>query len=169
MNTPINEAVEREAFEKAYGPKDSFAWRNEDGTYKVQSLQMAWEIWLRRAALPPPIVEPVAWALLYECDPQVTTDSEIADYWKRKGRNVTALYTTPASAPSDGGVDERALDPVVEANRALLLERSKVGIKKYGVTLGAGNLSEPELLLHTLQELLDGANYIQTILMRKRS
>lgn len=62
MNTPINEAVEREAFEKAYGPKDSFAWRNEDGTYKVQSLQMAWEIWLRRAALPPPIVEPVAQA-----------------------------------------------------------------------------------------------------------
>lgn len=42
---------EREAFEAKYGPKDAFAWRNADDTYKVYSLQMAWEIWQARAAL----------------------------------------------------------------------------------------------------------------------
>lgn len=35
----------REAFEKQYGPRDSFFWRNEDGSYKVGNLQSAWKVW----------------------------------------------------------------------------------------------------------------------------
>jgi hypothetical protein len=42
---------ERELFEKHFGPRDSFAWRNEDGTYKVSTLQSAWKIWQARAAI----------------------------------------------------------------------------------------------------------------------
>lgn len=42
-------SVLRERFEAAYGPKESFAWRNPDGSYKVASLQQAWEIWQQAA------------------------------------------------------------------------------------------------------------------------
>lgn len=59
-----------------------------------------------------------------------------------------------------------AADPVVEANRRMLLERSQLGIKKYGVTLGDAKLSERELVVHSLQEALDLANYLQANLMR---
>lgn len=58
------------------------------------------------------------------------------------------------------------LDPVVEANRALLHQRSQVGIDKYGVTLGAAGLSRRALLQHALEEALDLANYLQAEIMR---
>ncbi len=51
-----NETTERErqAFEAKFGPKDTFAWRTEDGRYKSAPIQLAWEIWQEsRAALPP--------------------------------------------------------------------------------------------------------------------
>lgn len=57
-------------------------------------------------------------------------------------------------------------DPVVEANRALLLDRSRVGIQKYGVTLGASSLSHRAVLMHALEEALDLANYLQTAIQR---
>lgn len=58
------------------------------------------------------------------------------------------------------------LDEVVEANRALLHERSQVGIAKYGVTLSHANLTEREFLTHALEETLDLANYLQAALQR---
>lgn len=58
------------------------------------------------------------------------------------------------------------LDPVVEANRALLHQRSQIGIAKYGVTLDEARLSERELIIHALQESLDLANYLQAQLQR---
>lgn len=58
------------------------------------------------------------------------------------------------------------LDPVVEANRALLHQRSQVGIRKYGVTLGEANLPENDLVRHALEESLDLANYLQALLLR---
>lgn len=58
------------------------------------------------------------------------------------------------------------IDPVVEANRALLHQRSQVGIAKYGVTLDGARLSERELIVHALQEALDLANYLQAQLQR---
>ncbi len=125
---PSGDAVEvlREAFEAAYGPKDSFAWRNADDTYKVQSLQMAWEIWLRRAALPPPIVEPVkmtpsGYAYRYpDGYIRFTNGEEING--SRPAEAVpyyfgSAPTTTPASAPSDGAADAR--DAALEEAAAL--------------------------------------------------
>ena len=57
-------------------------------------------------------------------------------------------------------------DAVVEANRKLLLERSNVGIEKYGVTLAQSGLTHRQLLQHALEESLDHANYLQAILMQ---
>lgn len=59
-----------------------------------------------------------------------------------------------------------APDPVVEANRQLLLDRSRVGLAKYGVTLDAAPLSHRALLQHALEEALDFANYMQTVIRR---
>jgi len=64
-------------------------------------------------------------------------------------------------------MEDQKLDPVVEANRALLHERSQLGIKKYGVTLGDANLTRKELLRHALEESLDLSNYLQAELMRE--
>ncbi|WP_295991727.1 hypothetical protein [Rugamonas sp.] len=41
---------ERERFERAFGSKESFAWLNENGDYKVSALQSAWEIWQKAIA-----------------------------------------------------------------------------------------------------------------------
>lgn len=62
--------------------------------------------------------------------------------------------------------DTQRLDPVVEANRALLLQRSQLGIAKYGVTLADSGLSERQLVVHALEEALDLANYLQARLMQ---
>lgn len=59
------------------------------------------------------------------------------------------------------------VDRVVEANRALLLQRSQVGLRKYGVGLDTARLSRRQHLQHLLEELLDAANYIQAELMRE--
>ena len=61
---------------------------------------------------------------------------------------------------------EIAQDAVVEANRQLLLQRSKVGISKYGVTLSNSRLGRRAILQHALEEALDLANYLQTEIMR---
>lgn len=71
----------------------------------------------------------------------------------------------PSALPDPGY--ERAVDPVVEANRRLLLERSKFGLKKYG--RGLGNplyLTRRQALQHALEEALDLANYLQAEMMR---
>lgn len=65
---------------------------------------------------------------------------------------------------SDNG--EVELDPVVEANRALLHHRSRVGVKKYGVTLAGAGYTSRVLLQHALEEALDLANYLQAEIQR---
>lgn len=75
---------------------------------------------------------------------------------------IQAELTAERAAKAQG-----AADPVVEANRALLLERSQVGMAKYGTTLARAGLGRPQLLRHLLEELLDGANYAQAELMRE--
>lgn len=52
-------------------------------------------------------------------------------------------------------------DQNVERNRQLLLDRSLVGLKKYGVTTERNDLTLNDWLQHLLEELLDAANYIQ--------
>lgn len=52
-------------------------------------------------------------------------------------------------------------DPIVEAVREKLLQRSQLGIKKYGTTLA----DNPELLIgkliHLQEELMDACNYAE--------
>lgn len=52
-------------------------------------------------------------------------------------------------------------DAIVEANVALLRERSRVGVDKYGVTLAGAGLTPAQLRRHALEEALDLANYLQ--------
>ena len=52
-------------------------------------------------------------------------------------------------------------DQNVERNRQLLLDRSLVGLKKYGVTTERNDLTFNDWLQHLLEELLDAANYVQ--------
>jgi hypothetical protein len=62
-------------------------------------------------------------------------------------------------------VDDRPSDPVVEAVRADLLERSRIGIEKYGVTLARTDLSLRDWLQHAYEETLDQANYLKRAIM----
>jgi hypothetical protein len=57
-------------------------------------------------------------------------------------------------------------DPVVEAVRADLLQRSQVGIAKYGTTLDAAGLSLRDWLHHAYEETLDTANYLKAAIMK---
>jgi len=62
--------------------------------------------------------------------------------------------------------DKVAHDRVVEANRELLLERSRVGLRKYGEALhDFPHDHEREILQHALEEALDFCNYLQTRIM----
>lgn len=54
-----------------------------------------------------------------------------------------------------------AIDSVVEAVRADLLQRSQHGIVKYGVTLDRTDLSLKDWLQHAYEETLDQANYLK--------
>jgi hypothetical protein len=57
-------------------------------------------------------------------------------------------------------------DPVVEQVRAKLLERSQVGIAKYGTTLERDDLLLLDWLTHLQEELMDAANYLQAAINR---
>lgn len=57
-------------------------------------------------------------------------------------------------------------DANVEKNRQMLLERSVVGLQKYGVTTERTDLTTSQWLQHILEELLDAANYVQATKMQ---
>lgn len=88
----------------------------------------------------------------------------LRDGWatRKDADDALAILAAPTAA-------ERPSDPVVEANRKLLLDRSRVGINKYGVTLAASGLSRAQLAQHALEEALDLANYLQTIIQTDAS
>lgn len=52
-------------------------------------------------------------------------------------------------------------DMNVEAIRAMLLTRSEVGLKKYGVTTVRNDLNLRDWLQHALEEVLDQAVYLR--------
>jgi hypothetical protein len=82
------------------------------------------------------------------------------------GHAIEELLAAPevAQPAAQGVTDQAADDPVVEANRQLLLDRSRIGISKYGVTLASSGLSRTQLAQHALEEALDLANYLQGII-----
>lgn len=55
-------------------------------------------------------------------------------------------------------------DANVEAIREMLLQRSKVGLAKYGVTTERTDLTLVQWLTHLQEELLDGAVYVEAAL-----
>lgn len=57
-------------------------------------------------------------------------------------------------------------DSNVEKNREMLLQRSIVGLAKYGVTTDNNPLTLREWLQHALEEALDMANYLQAAISK---
>ena len=57
-------------------------------------------------------------------------------------------------------------DPIVESVRTKLLERSQVGLNKYGVGLDREDLDTLQWLNHFQEELMDAANYIEVLIQR---
>jgi len=55
-------------------------------------------------------------------------------------------------------------DSIVESVRKQFLDRSNVGIKKYGVTLDRKDLTVLEWLEHTKQEGMDQVLYLEKII-----
>lgn len=60
----------------------------------------------------------------------------------------------------------RSPDANVEAIRSSLLERSKVGFKKYGVTTERTDLELVDWLRHLQEEMLDASVYIEAAIKR---
>lgn len=74
-------------------------------------------------------------------------------------REVTEFIArTPL--PGIAGDEERAPDANVETVRQMLLQRSAVGLKKYGITTDRSDVDMAGWLTHLQEELLDGAVYI---------
>ena len=75
------------------------------------------------------------------------------------------LRPTPAEARRYYGYPADPLAPpvdqVVEAVREDLLQRSRLGIAKYGVTLDRTDLNLRDWLQHAYEETLDQANYLK--------
>lgn len=59
---------------------------------------------------------------------------------------------------------ETCCDKNVEAVRQMLLERSQVGLKKYGTTTERNDLELRDWLQHALEEVLDQAVYLRAAL-----
>lgn len=54
-------------------------------------------------------------------------------------------------------------DPIVEAVRERLLQRSLFGLRKYGTTIQDNPLTQQEWLQHAQDEVLDLANYLEKL------
>lgn len=61
---------------------------------------------------------------------------------------------------------QKKVDLIVKEVRNDLLKRSKVGIKKYGVTLDEADLKLSEWLQHAYEECLDQANYLKAAILK---
>jgi hypothetical protein len=57
------------------------------------------------------------------------------------------------------------VDVVIEAVREDLHQRSQLGIKKYGTTLGENKAELRDRLQHAYEEALDMANYLKWAIM----
>lgn len=57
-------------------------------------------------------------------------------------------------------------DTNVEKNREMLLQRSVIGLAKYGVTTSNNPLALRNWLQHALEEALDMANYLQAAISK---
>lgn len=80
-------------------------------------------------------------------------------------RYWTQRHTKSPSPPAAGEVCD---DPTVERVREQLLQRSKLGVSKYGQTVADNPLTREAWLQHALEEHLDGAVYLQRLIDLER-
>ena len=66
----------------------------------------------------------------------------------------------------DVEIEKKIFDSNVEAIRAMLLQRSQVGIEKYGTTTDRDDLSLRDWLQHALEETLDKAVYLKAAISK---
>jgi hypothetical protein len=59
-------------------------------------------------------------------------------------------------------------DPYVESVRKKLLERSRVGMAKYGVDLTRPDLDTLDWLIHAQEEAMDMSNYLEVLIQREQ-
>ena len=57
----------------------------------------------------------------------------------------------------------RVTDPIVLQNCIEMLERSKVGVEKYGTTLEENDIPIKEWIQHAKEEAMDMANYLERL------
>lgn len=75
-------------------------------------------------------------------------------------------YITSAIARIELLEAAKSPDKNVEAIRSNLLERSRVGFKKYGVTTERTDLELVDWLRHLQEEMLDAAVYVEAAIKR---
>lgn len=59
-------------------------------------------------------------------------------------------------------------DPIVEAVRQRLADRSATGLAKYGVPMGRTDLTRAQWLRHAQEEALDLAVYLERLIAEER-
>jgi hypothetical protein len=74
---------------------------------------------------------------------------------------VKPWYLTTDDAPISYKEELEVIDPIVEAVREKLKQRSSIGIKKYGTTLADNNTDD--FLNHLQEELMDSILYIEKL------
>jgi len=75
---------------------------------------------------------------------------------------ICAKCKEPCGIHAEG---QSVTDPIVEAVRQKLLERSQLGIKKYGRTQEDNN--DQDMLVHLQEELMDACNYIEKLIQQR--
>lgn len=91
------------------------------------------------------------------------TDYPNDDHWNGydAGRKDAADEIRKLASALASRQGEDARDANVERVRAKMLERSRVGLSKYGVTTERGDLSRMDWLRHLQEELMDAAVYVE--------
>ena len=121
------------------------------------------------AASPLMQVAPSGWKLVPVDPTQAMLDAAIAR-GKTAGKYeyYVAMLAAAPVPPVALVAPEQAKSPDanVEKNRELLLQRSVVGLDKYGVTTVDSPISHRDWLQHALLEALDMANYLQAAINR---
>lgn len=115
-------------------------------------------------------------AWFYTKKPLFSGDQKKWESASRVASKVKQNLTLPVSSKDsmrnvddiliDDDTQETSVDKNVESVREMLLDRSNVGIKKYGTTTCKNQLTHKQWLQHALEEALDMAVYLQAAIAK---
>lgn len=112
----------------------------------------------------------------YSSDDGVSQANRRCEYCLRAGGmpEWTAVEPTPEEARMDiiaqnGNDGLHYADPIIDAVREKMLQRSQVGMLKYGVGLDRKDLSRLDWLKHAQEEAMDLAGYLEVLIQREVS